>query len=106
MLDREEAKALFERYRGNRRGLRKKTGMESVCLICGSSDVVVQDPARPHVHHCRSCGFDFLRHLCGTCGEMVDSRDPETPKCRHCGLCRCVCSACSPGCCSADGPAP
>ena len=98
MLDREEAKLLFDRYRVNRKGLRKKPAMASVCLICGSSDVVVPDPVHPHVHHCRSCGFDFVRYECSQCGEAVDSRDPETPKCRQCGWCRCLCSACEPGC--------
>src|SRR6185369_1117922 len=97
MLDREEAKALFARYRSNRKGLRKKAGMGSVCLICGSSDVVVLD-GDDHVRQCRSCGFNFLRYVCSQCGETVDSRDPETPKCRGCGHCRCVCLACESGC--------
>jgi hypothetical protein len=77
--------------------------MGSVCLICGSSDVVVQDAARPHVRHCRSCGFDFLRYECLNCGETLDSRDPETPKCRECGFCRCRCADCSPDCPSGAG---
>jgi hypothetical protein len=103
MLDRQEAKTLFERYRNNRKGVRKNPGMASICLICGSSDVVVQDAARPHVRHCRSCGFDFLRYECPDCGETLDSRDPETPKCRECGFCRCRCAACSPDCPSGVG---
>lgn len=98
MLDREEAKSLFTRYRTNRKGLRKSPGMVSVCLICGSPNIVVRDDASPHVRECRNCGFTFLRYECHACGETLDSRDPETPKCLECGFCRCLCSACGPVC--------
>jgi len=105
MLEREEAKALYARYRSNRKGLRKNPGMASVCLICGSSDVIPDSEAEPHRLRCRNCGFTFLRYPCRACGETVDARDPETPCCHECGWCRCTCAACGPGCHAQTGPA-
>ena len=79
MLAREEAKTLYMRYHKDRQGLRKEPRMASVCLICGSADVVVRSEAEPYRHYCRNCGFEFLRYRCRLCGEMVDGRDPQTP---------------------------
>ncbi|HEY5975935.1 MAG TPA: hypothetical protein VIU41_14460 [Geobacteraceae bacterium] len=103
MLAREEAKTLYMRYHKDRQGLRKEPRMASVCLICGSADVVVRSEAEPYRHYCRNCGFEFLRYRCRLCGESVDGRDPETPRCRECGWCLCSCGAGSLGCAAHGG---
>ncbi|RNC71771.1 MAG: hypothetical protein ED859_03445 [Desulfuromonadales bacterium] len=98
-MDKEEAKQLFRRFRTNRSGVRKNPALASLCLICGSTDVVPLAGHEPPTMHCRSCGFNFVRYACWKCGETIDGRDPLNPPCGECGWRTCVCTACQPeGC--------
>lgn len=101
MVEREEAKKLFRRFRSQRSGIRKSREMGSICLICGSADVVPLAGQEPSTMHCRNCGFEFVRYVCKACGETVDGRDSDNPCCRTCGWRICVCSVCHPDGCSA-----
>jgi hypothetical protein len=72
-LDGDTAKRLFDYYRNHRDGIRNKSEMASICLICG---------------------FAFFRFECAACGKTVDGRDPKNPGCRVCGERICICGAC------------
>ena len=93
MLDREEAKCLYDRYRKQRDGIRNCEGMGSLCLICGSVDVVPK-VGEEGMLVCRNCGFVFYRSECTVCGATIDGRDPRNPGCRECGQRLCTCGTC------------
>jgi len=92
-VDRETAKKLFEHHRKQRDGIRNEPKMASICLICGSINII------PKVGDnlmlvCFNCGVDFYRYECVVCGKTVDGRDPRNPACRTCGLRICTCGVC------------
>ena len=93
-LDRDTSKKLFDHYRRQRDGIRKKPEMASICLICGSIHIIpMAGDVRKLV--CRNRGFAFYRYQCPACGKTVDGRDPKNPACREeCGLRVCSCGAC------------
>lgn len=99
MIDQGEVKRLYNQFRVNRTGIRTRDIMESVCLSCGSAEVVARGELDPHARQCRQCGFHFLRYACEECGEIVDSRDPDNSCCRDCGWPQCVCGVCAPAGC-------
>ena len=92
-LDKEAAKKLFEHYRKQRDGIRKSPEMASLCLICGSVQIVPK-PGEAGMLACRNCGFSWYRYECPVCGTTVDGRDPQNPGCRFCGLRVCTCGVC------------
>lgn len=92
-LDRAIAQKLFDHYRKQRDGIRKKAEMASVCLICGSIHIVPK-AGDAHKLICRDCRFAFFRYECTSCGNTVDGRDPQNPGCHECGERVCTCGAC------------
>lgn len=92
-LDKDTAKKFFDRYRKQRDGIRNSTEMASICLICGSIQIVPK-PGEPGMLACRNCGFSWYRYECTACGKTVDGRDPKNPGCRACGMRICTCGAC------------
>ena len=92
-LDKDTAKKLFDRYRKQRDGIRKKPQLASICLICGSSHIVAKD-GDAHQLVCFNCGFAFYRYACPACGLTIDGRDPMNPGCLGCNLRICSCGAC------------
>lgn len=92
--DRETTRRLFEHYRKYREGIRKEPRMASICLICGSVQVI-SAAGDSHQMICCNCGFPFYRYQCPACGETVDGRDPLNPSCAACGSRVCSCGTCS-----------
>lgn len=92
--DRNNAKRLFEHHRKYREGIGKEPAMASICLICGSLQVIAKaGDLRQRI--CCNCGFVFYRYQCPCCGATVDGRDPLNPACRTCGSRICSCGACA-----------
>ena len=98
-LDRDTAKHLFEFYRKHRDGIRIKSEMATICLICGSIHVTPKD-GDDLMLICFNCGVDFYRYECKACSKTIDGRDPQNPGCRVCGLRICTCGVC--GCPAVD----
>jgi hypothetical protein len=92
-LDRDLAKQLFAQYRKQRDGIRNRSELASLCLICGSIHIIPKED-EPGMLICRDCRFTFYRYECAVCGKTVDGRDPKNPACRECGWRLCTCGAC------------
>jgi hypothetical protein len=69
-LDRDTAKKLFDHYRKPRDGIRNKSEMASICLICGSIQIIPKVGSE-HKRVCRDCGFGFFRYACPSCGKTI-----------------------------------
>jgi hypothetical protein len=84
--------ATWTRYRSNSHGVRLRHELRNVCLRCGSKS----NGSSFFVCTSSQCGETWRVNHCGLCKEIVDSRDPETPRCPNCGWLICAaCHACN-----------
>jgi hypothetical protein len=96
--------ALIVQYRANPAGVRLVTTLRDVCLKCGSEQVRCLSDALPRKLVCPDCATKWTASACWSCTTgLLDSRDPETPRCPQCGWSKCaVCDACNPQGCSTN----
>ena len=96
--------ALIAKFRSEPAGLRRIVTLRDVCLHCGSEQVRCQSDTLPHVLVCPDCGTRWSTSACWSCATgLLDTRDPETPRCEKCGWTKCaVCGACNPQGCSTN----
>ena len=96
--------ALIVQFRKNPAGVRNAVTLRDVCLHCGAEDVRCQSNSLPRVIVCPDCGTSWSASPCWSCTTgMLDTRDPETPRCKQCGWSKCaVCGACNPKGCSTN----
>ena len=92
---------LIVQFRSDPAGIRHALTLREVCLNCGSESA--RSPANivPRVYCCPDCSATWSAGPCWSCATgLLDTRDPETPRCQTCGWTKCaVCGACNPkGC--------
>jgi hypothetical protein len=95
---------LIAQFRADPTGLRKAVTLREVCLHCGSEQVRCQSDNLPRVLVCPDCATRWIANACWSCATgLLDTRDPETPRCRQCGWPKCAeCGACNPQGCSTN----
>jgi hypothetical protein len=95
---------LIAQFRVNPAGLRHAVTLRDVCLHCGSEHARCQSDVQPLVLVCPDCSTKWSASDCWSCTTgLLDSRDPETPRCPQCGWTKCpVCGACNPRGCSTN----
>jgi hypothetical protein len=95
---------LIVQFRNNPAGVRNAVTLRDVCLHCGSEDVRCQSDSLPRILVCPDCGTSWSAGICWSCTTgMLDTRDPEMPRCKQCGWPKCaVCGACNPQGCSTN----
>ena len=96
--------ALIVQYRANPAGVRLVSTLRDVCLHCGSEQVRCLSDSLPRKLVCPDCATKWTASACWSCDSgLLDSRDPETPRCPQCGWSKCaVCGACNPQGCSTN----
>jgi hypothetical protein len=88
----ENLDATWTRYTGDSRGVRLRHELRGVCIQCGSKS----NGSSFFVCTNSQCGETWRVNHCGLCKEIVDSRDPDTPRCLKCGWLICAaCHACN-----------
>jgi hypothetical protein len=95
---------LIAQFRSDPAGVRNATTLRDVCLKCGSEDARCQSDGLPLVLVCPDCSTQWSASTCWSCATgSLDTRDPETPRCKQCGWTKCaVCGACNPLGCSTN----
>lgn len=86
----------IQKYKTEPKGIRNAPDLANVCMKCDSRNVSINPPNKGYQHECKKCGYKWYRNNCWNCSNgIVDSRDPETPRCEVCGWYKCaVCGAC------------
>ena len=95
---------LIAQFRSDPTGIRLAVTLREVCIHCGSEQARCQPASQPLVYVCPECNTHWSAGPCWSCASgLLDTRDPETPRCKQCGWPKCaVCGACNPQGCSTN----